>query len=313
MASEDPRALLRAARKDRRVAHPHASYTSTGNLLCNLCEVPIKSEAAWGAHLHSTGHTLRLVREQDAAAARKAEVPNTNNSSNGNGNGIGSKKRKAGSAVDGEDEEEEDRKRVKSLEGGDVASRQHAAAAPTKPQRDAEEPKPTPAPEPAPEHSAATTAAELDALEADLQALERETRSHAPPATAPANATISAPSQTAEELAAQAREDLSAQRGKRDAELEDSKEEAARALEEEFAEMQTLEERVRKLRERREGLRSGRGGQADGGAGEEGNGEREREGGGVGEEGERNGGEGEGEGSDEDDDEDFDDWNFGAR
>ena len=98
--SEDPRALLRAARKERRVTHPHASYTSTGNLLCNLCECPIKSEASWSAHLHSTGHTLRLSREQDAAIARKADASN-------------GKKRKAGGPADGEGSDGEERKRMK--------------------------------------------------------------------------------------------------------------------------------------------------------------------------------------------------------
>ena len=102
--SEDPRALLRAARKERRVTHPHASYTSTGNLLCNLCECPIKSEASWSAHLHSTGHTLRLSREQDAAIARKADASN-------------GKKRKAGGPADGEGSDGEERKRMNAFGG----------------------------------------------------------------------------------------------------------------------------------------------------------------------------------------------------
>lgn len=292
MASEDPRALLRAARKERRVAHPHASHTSAGNLLCNLCQVPIKSEAAWGAHLHSTGHTLRLVREQDAAAARKSEVSN-------------GKKRKAGSPVDGEDvEEEEDRKRIRGSGDHDVASRQHV-----QPEREVEPaPEPAPAPEPESKQSKENTAAELDALEADLMALERENKVN----TSRGDATISAPSQTAEEIAAQAREELSEQRGRRDAELEEAKEDAARALEDEFAEMQTLEERVKKLREKREMLRAGRIEQAAEGATPEVNGGGSKDVVGAVEEAEipQDGGE---DSDDDDDDEDFDDWNFGAR
>lgn len=288
MASEDPRALLRAARKERRVAHPHASYTSTGNLLCNLCEVPIKSEAAWGAHLHSTGHTLRLVREQDAAVARKTEVSN-------------GKKRKAGSPEDGEDENEEDRKRVKGSGGEDVASRQRV----NQPEREAEPAPAAPAPEPPTEN----TAAELDALEADLAALERENKTNA----AGASATISAPSQTAEELAAQAREELSAQRGRRDAELEEAKEDAARALEEEFAEMQTLEERVRKLREKRELLRTGTMEQAAEGATPEVDGGGPQKIAGASEDAEKPKDEVDESDDEDEDDEDFDDWSFGAR
>jgi beta-phosphoglucomutase-like phosphatase (HAD superfamily) len=61
---------------------------------------------------------------------------------------------------------------------------------------------------------------------------------------------------TAAEIAAQAREEQSAQRGKREEELEAEKDDAARLLEDEFEEMEGLEERVRKLREKREALRT---------------------------------------------------------
>jgi zinc finger protein 830 len=285
MASEDPRALLRAARKERRVTHPHASYTSTGNLLCNLCECPVKSEASWSAHLHSTGHTLRLSREQDAAIARKADV----------GNG---KKRKAGGPADGEGSDGEERKRMK---GPDAPTQQNTTVG-------AESvPAPAPVPAPTPQQSAKDEQADLDALEADLAALERETRAEA----AVVSNTISAPALSAEEIAAQAREELSAQRGRRDIEQEEEREEAARALEEEFAEMQTLENRVKNLREKREMLRAGK---------------VEPSSQGVNLEGHQYGGgaedaavadpvveNAEDDEDDDDDDEEFDDWTFGAR
>ena len=289
--SEDPRALLRAARKERRVTHPHASYTSTGNLLCNLCECPIKSEASWSAHLHSTGHTLRLSREQDAAIARKADASN-------------GKKRKAGGPADGEGSDGEERKRMK---GPDAPTSQNttvgAESAP------APAPAPAPVPAPAPQQSAKDEQADLDALEADLAALERESRANA----AVVSNTISAPALSAEDIAAQAREELSAQRGRRDIEQEEEKEEAARALEEEFAEMQTLENRVKKLREKREMLRTGVVEGSSQGANLEGH----QDGGGaedavvvdpVVEEAEDDEDE-----DDDDDDEEFDDWTFGAR
>jgi zinc finger protein 830 len=286
-ASEDPRALLRAARKERRVTHPHASYTSTGNLLCNLCECPIKSEASWAAHLHSTGHTLRLSREQDAAIARNADV----------GNG---KKRKAGGPADGEGSDGEERKRMKGPGAPTITSQNTTVGAEA-----ANAPAPIPAP--APQRSAEDQQADLDALEADLAALERESRANA----AVVSNTISAPALSAEDIAAQAREELSAQRGRRDIEQEEEREEAARALEEEFAEMQTLENRVKKLREKREMLRTGTvelpsqganlEGHQDGGGAEDAvvvdpvvqNAEVDED--------------------DDDDDEEFDDWTFGAR
>lgn len=67
---------------------------------------------------------------------------------------------------------------------------------------------------------------------------------------------IEAAPMTVAELAAQAREEQNAQRARRDEDMEAEKEEAARALEDEFEEMEGLDERVKKLREQREMLRS---------------------------------------------------------
>ena len=67
---------------------------------------------------------------------------------------------------------------------------------------------------------------------------------------------IEAAPMTAAELAAQAREEQNAQRARRDEDMDAEKEEAARALEDEFEEMEGLDERVKKLREQREVLRS---------------------------------------------------------
>ncbi|KAK4695176.1 hypothetical protein P7C71_g2518, partial [Lecanoromycetidae sp. Uapishka_2] len=70
------------------------------------------------------------------------------------------------------------------------------------------------------------------------------------------SATITAAPMTAAEIAAQAREQANTQsKESREVELEGEKEDAARALEEEFDEMEGLEERVRRLREMREALR----------------------------------------------------------
>ena len=73
-----------------------------------------------------------------------------------------------------------------------------------------------------------------------------------------ASATIEVAPISAAEVAAQARDDQNTQRGRRDAEIEAEKEDAARYLEEEFDEMEELEARVRKLREKREALRQSR-------------------------------------------------------
>ncbi|KAF2009620.1 hypothetical protein BU24DRAFT_428517 [Aaosphaeria arxii CBS 175.79] len=77
---------------------------------------------------------------------------------------------------------------------------------------------------------------------------------HVKPSTFGA-AVIEAAPMTAAEIAAQAREEQSAQREKREEEVEAEKEDADRALQDEFEEMEGLEERVRTLREKREALR----------------------------------------------------------
>lgn len=251
------RALLKAARASRRVAHPNASYTSDGKLLCHLCELPVKTEAAWQAHLHSTQHTLRHSRAQDAAASRNTEPTG--------------KKRKA-SSLDSPAPDE--RKKARSAMEEDEA--------PSIPQR-------------APSQQQDTIEdAEFAAFEREMAELQQAQSAEA---TLKAAATISAAPMTAQDVAAQAREEQSAQRGKRDVELEGEKEDALRLLEDEFEEMEVLEERVRRLRERREALRKANvaaeatGGDEDGDV-EEGEDEDENE---------------------DDDGESDDDWNFGGR
>jgi zinc finger protein 830 len=76
---------------------------------------------------------------------------------------------------------------------------------------------------------------------------------------AAADAVISAPVMTADELAAKsAEEERERRRLTADIDLDNEKEDATRALEEEFEEMDQLEARVRKLKERREALRQQR-------------------------------------------------------
>jgi len=89
---------------------------------------------------------------------------------------------------------------------------------------------------------------EWAAFEADVASLK---------APAPDDAIISAPAITAAEIEARSLEESNAKRKElQEAELEGDKEDAARKLEMEFEEMESLEERVRRLREKREELRS---------------------------------------------------------
>ncbi|KAK4549530.1 hypothetical protein LTR36_006527 [Oleoguttula mirabilis] len=245
----DVRSMLRAERASRRITHPNASYTSDGKLLCNLCEVLVKSDAAWQGHLHSTGHTLRLNRAQEAASAR--------------GTDTSGKKRKASSL---ESPSAEERKRAKPTETphdddvpADVVAEEDRIDTPATPIRTSTTGEQVIVTASGTEADLPPAADSVD--DAELAAFERELaemEASAQAATAlTAGATISAAPMTAEELAAQAREEQSSQRGRRDAEIEAEREDATRSLEDEFEEMEGLEERVRKLRQRREALRKG--------------------------------------------------------
>ncbi|KAL1618043.1 hypothetical protein SLS56_010748 [Neofusicoccum ribis] len=120
-------------------------------------------------------------------------------------------------------------------------------------------------PEPASAATVDTQQAEPDTVDEDeWAAFEREVAASPPPqpsalAAISSAATIEAKPMTAEELAAHAREEQSAQRSRREEEMEAEKEEAVRHLEEEFDEMEELEQRVQRLRAQREALRQARG------------------------------------------------------
>lgn len=241
----DVRQLLRAERAGRRITHPHASYTSDGKLLCNLCDTFVKSETQWQSHLHSTQHNLRSQRAKDAnelrgtGKKRKAESPTLEAED-------GRKRVRPEDAV----EDVEDDRPKKVVKFAEDIEENHVEAEPPATngaQQTDEQPRQEDV-----EATATVDDAELLAFERDLAELESR-----PNATNALNAeaTISAAPLTAEQLAAQASEEQSTQRGRRDAELEEEKEDAARVLEEEFEEMRGMEDRLKRLRERREELR----------------------------------------------------------
>lgn len=231
----DARALLRASRDARKITHPHASYSSNGKLLCNLCEVVVKHESAWQSHLHTTQHNLRQSRAQDATATRNKEpVSRKRRTSDPEGPQTQERKKVKPGATTNSELNEADTTASKelinhSLYDGDSRMGQDVSNKNSKPDP-----------------------AELDAFERELADLEA---SMPLPPQSQANTVISANPVSAAEIAAQAREEQSAQRVIRDAELEGEKEDAARLLEEELEEMESLESRAKRLRARREALR----------------------------------------------------------
>ncbi|KAI1760032.1 hypothetical protein GGR53DRAFT_104773 [Hypoxylon sp. FL1150] len=104
--------------------------------------------------------------------------------------------------------------------------------------------------------SSSVDEAEWAAFEAEMATAEEPTARRAPQYSA--EAIISAPAMTNEQVAAKSQEEQNERRKHLlDTEIADEREEATRALEAEFEEMEELEGRVRRLKERREELRKG--------------------------------------------------------
>lgn len=267
----DVRSMLRTERQARRLTHPHLAYSTTGQLVCMVCHIQLKTESLWNKHLVSNQHAMRLQRIRDNALGRPPGAPaplddeednaptsanidiigHTNgdasdNTTNASINGThGTRKRKADS------ESEEDDTRNKKSRVSDIA-----------PEDDAVEPRADrTAPSDVAPTNGATYTLEPTVDEDEYAAFERDVAT--PPRALnalTASATIVAAPLSAAELAAQARAEAQLTgKERREAELEAEKEDAARQMEEELDEMAELEERVRRLREKREAIRKGKG------------------------------------------------------
>lgn len=244
----DVRALLQREREARRIQHPHLSYSKTGALTCVVCNLNVKSEALWEGHLKSANHRKNL---RNAAT-------NTNGVGNGKKRKIeevmeeeNPRKRKPAEEEEGEGRKKrqvsfqvdeplvEDRKDVEQTESTVLPGFVKAEA--TAPQ-----PTPTPSPPTAPTKAATIDEDEWAAFEAEVAPLARlQAQDYA-------DATISAAPVSADELAAQ---QAASRRSTREEEANDEKEESEQRLAEEFDVMEEMEERIRRLKEKREALR----------------------------------------------------------
>lgn len=246
----DVRSLLRHEQASRRITHPHLAYTKSGLLNCLICNLIIKSESLWEGHLKSPNHKKHVQK------AQTGDVQDVT--------GTGSKKRKMS------DEGEDVRKKRKSTSLEDSATDQAVTEAPRPAaealysiengQRDVAGPEipgddrhPTdtsatlPPPNPVPPPP-------ID--EDEWAAFEREVVPLAQPNPSAdyTAATISAAPVSAAELAAQTHAE---RQQRREAGVEEEKAEEEARLVEEFEVMEGLEERVKRLKEKREALRIG--------------------------------------------------------
>ncbi|ESZ91962.1 hypothetical protein SBOR_7652 [Sclerotinia borealis F-4128] len=253
----DVRSLLRNERAARRIQHKHAGYSTAGILMCHVCHLQLKSESLWEGHLRSPGHIIRLSKQQEAERERNAAA----DTDGGEGN---NKKRKA-------DDEEEDigygtgtsKKRSKaspiSLEESFVPATEiskERSESPSKsgippdmqiPSRPATPAKITKSPPPI--NQTTVDEDEWAAFEADVAAADV-------PAEVESEAVISAPAMTTAEVAARSTEEEKTRKKQiLEAELEGDKEDADKKLQDEFETMESLELKVKRLREKREALR----------------------------------------------------------
>ncbi|EKJ70519.1 hypothetical protein FPSE_09272 [Fusarium pseudograminearum CS3096] len=287
----DVRSLLRQQRAARRIEHPYASYSEAGKLLCILCHEQIKTETLWDSHVRGEAHKTRLIKAQTAASsngrnpqqsAQKRKHDDTEEAIDDGDGDIdmddSRRKRNKTEDLEGDDSREQNLTpprltRRTSATPSQGIELQIPSRPATPAHRDGSSsstpggqsnnlttqngtttlPSRRPSSLATDERQAAASVSvdetEWAAFEADIAAT-----------TAPydEDAVISAPAMTTEEVAAaEALKEAEAekQRAQVDADLEDEKEEATRALEEEFEEMEELEARVRRLKEKREALR----------------------------------------------------------
>lgn len=245
----DVRALLRNEKAARRITHPLANYSATGVLTCRVCRLALKSEAFWDAHLHSKEHAQQSRLEQEGARLKDGAT--------------NSKKRKAGN---------EDRHERKKSRGAlpDVVEEEVLPEAPDSVANGIPDHRPEAATNQddiaetvsnAVSAAAAQPAGVID--EDEWAAFEREVATPPPEAAAAApskaavraGTVIEAAPISAAELAEQEKSAEDAQKGRREVEIEEEKEEATRQLEDEFEDMTELEQRVQRLKEKREALR----------------------------------------------------------
>lgn len=78
----DVRALLKEQQAARRIQHTHVTYSTTGRLICLVCNLQLKSESLWAGHQRSPNHR-RLLQEAEGNKDEAKKVPSDGSGSPG--------------------------------------------------------------------------------------------------------------------------------------------------------------------------------------------------------------------------------------
>ncbi|TWU74939.1 hypothetical protein ED733_005100 [Metarhizium rileyi] len=277
----DVRSLLRQQKASRRIDHPYAAYSGAGKLLCTLCREQLKAESQWDSHLLSQGHKRRMPQKNqtnsavesalDAAPLHKRKLSPADERDEDMEDIVRSKRSKPGMApltgiafngtpaavaaaqdnatkqgsTNTPDQIHSARGPASSASapGGHFAIQSQANS--TTPLHHNASSANTTGPAPTAGKKGPTAPqvneSEWAAFEADIAAAEIPYDE---------GTVISAPAMTTEQVAAKEAADA-VRKAQVDVDIEDEKEDATRALEDEFAEMKELEARVQSLKQKR--------------------------------------------------------------
>ena len=252
----DVRSLLRNEQASRRINHPTLSYTKSGSLNCMVCNLIIKSGSLWEGHLKSANHKKNAQKAQNGELQDVNENATKKRKMSDEAEDVRKKRRSVGVEHDDVDNGEAQRSEIRQDLPGDEG--EDDVAGPVNPDDNfpSSIPRPVtteasvPTQPPQPAAQPAIDEDEWAAFEREVVPLARQ----APPTrpTDYSSATISAAPVLTAELAAQTNAE---RQQRRDAEVEDEKAEEQTRLVQEFEVMEGLEERVKRLKEKREALR----------------------------------------------------------
>lgn len=238
----DVRSLLRDERSVRRLSHPFAFYSASGVLMCRICRTTVKSEVLWDTHVRTKQHINQVQLESERNITKPAGPGVTRKRKAGHDDGHERKKSKGGlrDVVDGTSLGNIEEQLVEDTHN--TPEELGSPAAPIVKSSNASE---------------AVSPVDED----EWAAFERGVATPPPEEVSTtahrAGATIEAAPLSAAQLAKQENGANSAQRVDQDLYIEEEKDDASKQLEDELDQMNELEQRVNRLKDRREALRRG--------------------------------------------------------